>query len=244
MSAGVFLHGGGGTDPSANQACFSPFVEECYRQGGAPKLVLVLHDQHADDLDAYRAMLVHGGAKPDHITPVMVSEERTLTGTDIVGASGVFIAGGTTPAIHYALCQDITWLRTLRRSSIPYCGTSAGAAIAAQHAIVGGWKVQRKGRLMQVVHPAASEGIEELDVRGGLSVIPPVFQAVDVHASQTGTLARALALVETRALHTVAAIDEDTMVEFAAGELIVYGSGHLYEVRRIEHKIEVSIFTA
>jgi len=132
MSASIFLHGGGGTDPSANQMCFSPFVETAYGTNGNPKIVLVLHQNYEAELDFYRNMLIHGGAKAEHITPVLVSEERTLLGMDIVGAAGVFVAGGHTPDVHFALCQDITWLRTLKRESIPYCGTGAGAAIAGQ----------------------------------------------------------------------------------------------------------------
>jgi cyanophycinase-like exopeptidase len=242
MSASIFLHGGGGTDPSANQICFSPFVETAYRTSGIPKLILVLHQRHEADLEAYQKMLIHAGAKAEHITTVMVSEDRSLTGMDIVGASGVFVAGGHTPDIHYALCQDISWLRTLNREHIPYCGTSAGATITAQNAIVGGYKIKRKGRSVQMMHPAASEGIEMLDVRAGLNIIPQVFQAVDVHASQGGTLLRALHMVEQGHCHTIAAIDEDTTVEFAAGQVIIYGLGQMYEVRRIEYQVEISIF--
>lgn len=242
MSAPIFLHGGGGDDPSANQMCFSPFVESCYRIGSIPKLVLVLHQQHEADLESYQKMLIHGGAKTEHITPVLVSEDRSLLSMDIVGASGVFVAGGHTPDIHYALCQDITWLRTLKRENIPYCGTSAGATIAAQHAIVGGYKIRRKGRVVQMMHPAASEGIDVLDVRAGLNILPPLFQAVDIHASQAGTLARAIHMVEQGLYHTVAAIDEDTTVELGGGEVVIYGRGQMYEVRRIEYQVEVSIF--
>lgn len=242
MSASIFLHGGGGSDPVANQMCFSPFIETVYRVGGNPKIVLVLHQNHADDLESYCKMLMHGGAKTDHIAPVMVSEDRTLTSVDIMGASGVFVAGGHTPDIHYALCQDIAWLRTLKRENIPYFGTSAGATIAAQYAIVGGYKLRRKGRTVQMMHPAASEGIELLDVRAGLNIISPVFQAIDTHASQAGTLARSIHMVEQQICHTIAALDEDTAIELSSGEIIVYGLGQMYEVRRVEYQVEVSIF--
>jgi len=242
MSASIFLHGGGGSDPSSNQMCFSPFVETAYRSTGTPKIVLVLHQQHDSDHDMYRKMLIHGGAKDEHITTVRVSEERALLGMDINGAAGVFVAGGHTPDIHYALCQDITWLRTLKRENIPYCGTAAGATIAAQYAVIGGYKIQRKGRTVQVMHPAASEGLEMVDIRAGLGIIPTLFQAVDVHASQAGTLVRAIHMVEQAQYHTVAALDEDTTVEFANGEVIVYGRGQMYEVRRVEYQVEVSIF--
>jgi len=242
MSASIFLHGGGGDDASANQMCFSPFVESAYRSNGNPKIVLVLHQNHESDLDSYRRMLIHGGAKPEHLTHVVVSDERTLVGMDINGAAGVFVAGGHTPDIHYALCQDITWLRTLKRENIPYCGTGAGAAIAGYYAVVGGYKLHRKGRTVQIMPAAASEGAEMVDIRAGLGIIPTLFQAVDVHASQAGTLIRALHMVEQGQYHTIAAVDDDTTVEFAAGEVIVYGRGQMYEVRRIEYQVEVSIF--
>jgi cyanophycinase len=243
MSAPVFLHGGG-SDPIADAACFGPFIEAVRRFAGVPRVALVLHQQHADDLEAYRAMLARGGLSAEWVTPVLVSGERQLSPADLQGMGGVFVAGGITPDVHYALCQDITWLRTVQRGNLPYCGTSAGAAIACRHAIVGGWRTEHRGRTMQVMHPAGSEGLDLLDVRAGLGLVPPVFQAIDVHASQMGTVLRALHLVLGGEYHTVGAIDENTMVEFDAGNVVVHGAGHFYEVRRVEHDVIVNLFRA
>ncbi len=53
-----------------------------------------------------------------------------------------YLCGGTTPFYHQALCTERQWLAYLHDAQIPYGGTSAGAAITARAAIVGGWQVE------------------------------------------------------------------------------------------------------
>jgi cyanophycinase len=246
MSTPVFLHGGGLNLARAlhDEACFRPFVEACHTPQRPLRVLMVIHESHQDDLKHYHAMLRRVGVQPEQIEVVVVSNERGMTPADVLGVTGVFVCGGKTPDIHYALCQDITWLRTLRRENLPYCGFGAGAAIATQYAIVGGSLYQNPhgGELVQVAPSTLSEGLSTVDVRPGLNLAPQLFQAVDVRASQAGALMRAYHLVQCGALHTVAAIDEMTLMELNAGQLIVHGAGRVYEVRDISGKVEVSVF--
>lgn len=246
MSAPVFLHGGGLHLGRArhDKACFAPFVEACYTSQRPLRILTVIHEQYQDDLRHYHGMLRRVGVEPEQVVVAVVSNDRPLSPADVVGVTGVFVCGGKTPDIHYALCQDITWLRTMRRENLPYCGFGAGAAIATQYAIVGGtlYHNPHDGQLLQVAPSGLSEGLSTVEVRPGLNLVPPLFQAVDVGASQSGSLLRVYHLVQTGALHSAAAIDEMTLMELSAGQLIVHGAGRVYEVRDISGKVEVSVF--
>ena len=67
------------------------------------------------------------------------------------------------------------------RRGRPYLGFSAGAMIAPERAIIGGYRV----RGVEVCPEEASEGLGEVELREGLGLVP---FAVDVHAAQAGTL--------------------------------------------------------
>ena len=60
-------------------------------------------------------------------------------------------------------------------------GFSAGAMVAPARAIVGGYRI----RGTEVCPVEWSEGLEEVEIRDGLGLVP---FAVDVHAAQAGTL--------------------------------------------------------
>ncbi|MFN8537178.1 MAG: hypothetical protein U0232_06835 [Thermomicrobiales bacterium] len=63
----------------------------------------------------------------------------------------MLVGGGLTPAYHAALVPTADeWLPWLRERNIPYAGYSAGAMIAAETAIVGGWKARAGGRDLSI----------------------------------------------------------------------------------------------
>jgi cyanophycinase len=156
--------------------------------------------------------------------------------------SGVFVCGGATPFYHQALCADPSWVAYLHETHIPYGGTSAGAAIAAQQAIVGGWQARRGGTARAMLFQGASEGLEQLTVAPGLGLAP---FAVDVHASQWGTLLRLIHAVELGAVATGWALDEDTLLEIADRSLRLHGRGHAYYVKKIgDGETTVAVHTA
>ncbi|MBV7331716.1 hypothetical protein KFU94_26495 [Chloroflexi bacterium TSY] len=121
------------------------------------------------------------------------------------------------------------WLDYLEEFDIPYGGTSAGAAIAARHAILGGWQRECDGTVRSILFPGASEGLDFLTIRPGLALVP---FAVDVHASQMGTLTRLIHAVDSRQVAEGWAIDENTLLQVSDEGIQVYGQGHAYRVQR------------
>jgi cyanophycinase len=156
--------------------------------------------------------------------------------------SGVFVCGGMTPSYQQAVCTDPAWLRYLHEANMPYGGTSAGAAIAAQNAIVGGWQTTRQGQQREILFVGASEGIDPLTVKQGLGLVP---FAVDVHASQMGTLTRLIHAVELGLVDEGWAIDENTLLAVDTEQMQVYGQGHCYHVwKQSGNAVQLSIHVA
>jgi cyanophycinase len=171
------------------------------------------------------------------IHPIFVSPDRRPVGADFDGATGVFVCGGLTPAYHDAIClTGNSWLPALLDRGIPYGGFSAGAAIAAEQSIVGGWKLRNGDTDLIICAEDVSEDEEYLAVRPGLGLVP---FAVDVHAAQWGTLARLLHAVRTGAVAEGWAIDEDTLLRVSDGTINVHGLGCAHHVRRANGSLSV-----
>ena len=56
-------------------------------------------------------------------------------------ADGIFVGGGLTPAYHAAFAEIASLVRERVAAGMPYLGFSAGAAIAAERAVIGGYLV-------------------------------------------------------------------------------------------------------
>lgn len=85
----------------------------------------------------------------------------------------------------------------------------------------------------------AGKGIEPLTVRASLGLVP---FAVDVHASQMGTLTRQIHAVESGMVKEGWAIDENTMLVVEGHSFQIYGQGYCYHVRHnAENGATVSI---
>jgi cyanophycinase len=156
--AGVFLIGGGRDDDQV-RASHSPFVAAC---GGGPIVAFALEAP-----ERWEGALRLAGA----------GEVRCLleppSADDLDGAAGVFVGGGSTPDYQEALAA---WRAP---ADLPFAGFSAGAAVAAAHAIVGGWRLGER----EVCAEEAGEDLDQLAVRDGLGLVP---FAVDVHATPVG----------------------------------------------------------
>ena len=238
----LFLHGGGGT-PDALADTLGRFVAAARERSDGPILV-VAHAEAASDLDEYREMLAAAGGARRSLTPVVVARDRPLTRPQLAARQpvGIFVCGGATPQYHEALCVETSWLDYARAAAIPYGGTSAGAAIAAERAIVGGWRRDRGGVDAAIIYQGASEGLDPVTVRAGLGLIAG---SVEIHASQWGTLPRLLHAVDARQSAAGWAIDEDTMLEVAADRIGVWGLGQVYRVeRRGDGTLAVAIYPA
>jgi cyanophycinase len=215
---------GGGWDVAAQRQCLQPFFAAATaRADGPPRVGVVLVDEGDGYGERFTALL-REVAEHDPVD-LTVQLGETLDPSRLVGVDAVFVCGGLTPAYATSLQPAAEELRRLvLHEGVPYAGTSAGAAVAATRAVVGGYL--DRGRV--VCPPDAGEDLEEVTVVAGLGLVP---ETVDVHAGAWGTLGRlgtALALAEVpRGL----AIDEDTAWRVSETGSQVRGTGavHLLE---------------
>ena len=210
----VFLIGGGRGD-DAVRASHAPFVAAV---AGRPIVTLVLDEGEDTDVDRWTSALTLAGAID--VRAVVVSTQRPPTRDDLDGAGGVFVAGGWTPGYHEALvAAGTSWLPP----DIVFAGFSAGAAIAGRWAIVGGWRLGA----LQVCAEEAGEDLEELTVHPGLGLVP---FAIDVHATQWGTLTRLTHAVRAGLAPEGWAVDEGTALIHDGERVRVEGLGAAYRV--------------
>ncbi len=242
MIPGIFLHGGGDRQDQ-RAATFGRFLRAALAPEERPLALIVAEeepDQAEGSFQAYRTIFesLHPGVD---VRPIFAGIEKpvALQALAAMQPGGVFVCGGSTPFYHRAVCADRGWLAYLREHHIPYGGTSAGAAIAAESAILGGWR-SLSGREMLFV--GAGEGLEQLTVQPGLGLVP---FSVEVHASQMGTLTRLIHAVESGLVESGWAIDENTLLQVAGPEIRVWGAGQAYHVsrdpaRKVELEMRVS----
>jgi len=233
MAGPVFLIGGGWTAEAFPQT-WGRFVPAVKATGGG-RIACVLLDM--DDLEeraAYAGRLTEALAAVgagEEVSVVFVTPERPLQAEDLAGAAGIVVGGGLTPDYQRAVVPSAgKAIAGLVRAGVPYAGFSAGAAIAAEAGIVGGWRLpaDASGHELPVCAEDVSEDEDLLAVRYGIGLVP---FAVDVHAAQWGTLARLIHAVRTGAVSEGWAIDEDTVLEVSGGEVTaVHGFGSAYHV--------------
>ncbi|MFF1818571.1 Type 1 glutamine amidotransferase-like domain-containing protein [Kribbella sp. NPDC058245] len=216
----IFLVGGGREAKAAHE----PFVRAC---GGGPIVAYALDDA---DLDVARWESTLKDAGATDVTVVPVSPARPPQAADLQGAAGVYVAGGLTPAYHETMVAGGTeWLDAARTAGLVYGGFSAGSAIAAEQAIVGGWRTEFQQRTVDVIDSDLAEDLETLTILPGLGLVPFL---VDVHAAQWGTLYRLTHAVLATGIEGWA-IDEGTVLIISSdGTPTVQGIGAATHVRR------------
>ena len=174
---------------------------------------------------------------------VIVSAENPLMTEKLteIKPTAIFVCGGLTPVYHDALCRDKSWLEYLFENNIPYCGFSAGASIGSEKAIIGGWRREINNQIIEIADENAGEDLDLLEVRSGLNLAP---FAVDVHATQWGTLSRLIHSIDAGLVHEGWAIDENTMLKINENDISIHGTGNAYHVQRRENHMAVEIFQA
>jgi cyanophycinase len=205
---GPFLIGGG-REPETVLPTHRPFVEAC-RSG--PIAVLVADEGDGVDDERWREALLDAGAADVRLT--VLSADRPVADDDVAGAAGVYVAGGLTPLYAELLAG---WRPPV---AMPYAGFSAGAAVAARDAIVGGW---RAADGTAVCPHETAEDLDAVTIVGGLGLVP---FAVDIHAAQWGTLGRLVHAVEDGLVAEGWALDEGAVL--VDGE--VHGPGAAWHV--------------
>ena len=224
----VFLIGGGRGD-DAVRASHTPFVDAV---AGRPIVTVVLDEGEDTDLARWTTSLTSAGATD--VRSVVVSTLRPPTAGDFEGAGGVYVAGGWTPGYHEALVASGTdWLPP----DAVFAGFSAGAAIAGRWAIVGGWRLGE----LAVCADEAGEDLEQLTVRPGLALVP---FAVDVHATQWGTLTRLTHAVRAGLAPDGWAIDEGTALLYDGEGVRIAGLGSAYRVSGTEGDLRLEVARA
>lgn len=215
---------GGGRDPEGVRASHEPFARACL---GGPIAVLMLDEGEGADEARWLDSLADAGAQ--QLVPVVIGEDRALDPEPFEGITGAFVCGGLTPLYRTLLVDRFPqWLP----EGTIYGGYSAGAAIAATRAIVGGWRIQRGDREVPVCPENAGEDLDDVAVVRGLGLVD---FSVDVHASQWGTLGRLAQAVAAGLTPEGIAIDEHTCVEVGPDRpLTVHGLGSAYRVHRID----------
>lgn len=188
---------GGGREPDGILATHRPFVDAC---GSGPIVCLAVDDGEGVDEERWRHALISAGASADAVSVVTLRAGRPPRADDTAGAAGVFVAGGLTPLYAELLAG---WRPP---KDVPFAGFSAGAAVAAARAIVGGW---RSADGAAVCPEDAGEDLEPITVVDGLGLVP---FAVDVHAAQWGTLGRLVHAVEIGLVDEGWALDEGALL--------------------------------
>ena len=221
---------GGGWQPYGYTQTYSPFIKAA---GTAKKKILIIaaaaEKESETNLGEHRAVFLELGVALEELVALTVTptEPLSLAMIEDIRPTGIFVCGGLTPSYQEALCGNQNWLQYIEREKIPYAGFSAGASIAAPAAIVGGWQINVNGRIVAMLDEELAEELDELEIRKGLGIIP---FAVDVHASQWGTLSRLIHAVDQGLVCEGWAIDENTMLE-VDGEIVkVHGLGQAYHV--------------
>ncbi len=233
----IFLIGGGWT-ADAYPRSYGPFVQAASGRGRTHIACVLLDNPERDDRFGMVQFAFNAAGTTD-VYPVFVSPERPLQRSDVEVATGIFVAGGHTPTYYDAIVPSASaWMRELVERGIPYAGNSAGAMIAADRGIIGGWKMPLAGRLVEICSEDVSEGVEQLDVRSGLGLVP---FSVDPHAAQFGTPTRLLHAMDAGQVESGWAIDEDTVLIVRDGDVSVTGDGVAWHVQKAGDGLMVEI---
>jgi cyanophycinase len=221
---------GGGRDEAAVLAAHRPFIAALDSNSVT---CLVLDEGDETDPSRWEGNLRAAGAADVRV--VVVSAGRPPERSDLEGAGGVYVAGGLTPGYQEVLAADLSWLR----DDVVYAGFSAGAAVAARRAVVGGWRAVVGGVELAVCDDGAGEDLDLVTVRDGLGVVDVL---VDVHAAQWGTLGRLCHAVLAEGAEGWA-VDEGTALECRDGRAVaVHGMGAAARVVPAAGEVSVSFF--
>ncbi|MEB0002682.1 Type 1 glutamine amidotransferase-like domain-containing protein [Cryobacterium sp. 10S3] len=239
---------GGGWAAEHSAAVFGPFLAEATVRATAagrdePRIAIIAvrapGTAAVDDAAQHAAKLAEAlgaaGVFEAKITELALSDAATLPA--IADVDGIIVGGGLTPAYLAALTPIAGEIRRQVSAGVPYLGYSAGAMIAAERALVGGWRLGE----VEVSAEAASEGLDELTIQSGIGLLDVT---VDVHAAQWGTLSRLIAATEAGLIDGGLAVDENTALIVGEGALRVVGSGSVWRVSQSENGVLVSTFGA
>lgn len=233
---------GGGWAPEHYPAVYGPFVREASTRAAAagriePRIAII--SVRAGDGDEHSASLVAalGAAGPVEAVLTTLEPDGRAALTAVGDVDGIVVGGGLTPAYLAAVAPIAGEIRRQVSAGIPYLGFSAGAMIAAERALIGGWRIGG----VEVASQDGSEDLDEVTVENGIGLLDVT---VEVHAAQWGTLSRLIAAVEAGLVDGGLAIDENTALVVGEGALGVVGAGSVWRVSQASDGVLVSTFGA
>ncbi|WP_417562293.1 peptidase S51 [Microbacterium sp.] len=232
----VHLVGGGWQDQPDGEV-YRAFVAEATTRAAAagravPRVaVIAVRD---GDGDEHAAKLIEHAGPAGAFEPVVTAggQDDEIPAAAFDGVDGIMVGGGLTPAYRDRLEPHFELIRALVLAGAPYLGFSAGAAIAATHAIVGGWRIGD----VEIAAEDIGEDLDELAVRPGIGLFDI---SVDVHVAQWGALSRLVAAVESGLVDAGVGVDEGTVLIAGSGALRVAGSGSVWSATRVDQGVLV-----
>jgi cyanophycinase len=233
---------GGGWTPENDAAVYGPFFGEATRRAVAagrtePRIAIIAvrENDAAEHAANLVAAISAAGAFEPKITALAHGDVAALTSVSDV--DGIVVGGGITPAYLAAVAPIAGEIRRQVSAGIPYLGFSAGAMIAAERALIGGWRMGG----VEVSGQAAAQGLDEVTIEPGIGLLDVT---VEVHAAQWGTLSRLVAATEAGLIDGGLAIDESTALVVGEGALSVVGAGSVWRVSQTDGGVLVSTFGA
>ena len=237
----IHLVGGGRSGEHLVQI-YGPFLAEAVQRArqdrrvqpriGVVQLLEKDEDQGTERYEWFAETLASLG--PCEPVALMVNEGETLAADQLRGLDGLLVSGGLTPAYLTAVSPVMDEIRALVGAGLPYLGFSAGAAIAARRAIIGGWKVGNQ----IVCHEDNGEELDELTVVDGLGLVD---FSVDVHAVEWGNVTRLLMAVESGAVDEGVALDESTVLIMDGTSPQVSGAGQAWWAAKADRGVTMRV---
>jgi cyanophycinase len=223
---------GGGWRESAASDVYGMFADEVAIHGG--RLVYVLQS----GTNGQRFVDLFSRIGIEQSRRVTIARDRELCPSDLRYADGLFVCGGVNPLYRAAMEPAAQTIRDMVAAGMPYAGFSAGAVVAAEVALVGGWQRRTGGRDVPVCPERRNEGLEVVEIGRGLGLVP---FAVDVHGTQWGTLTRALHALDAGLIDGCVLVDEDTVLRVAGDKATVAGCNSVYRLRRGKHRATAEV---
>lgn len=237
----IHLVGGG---PVVASDAVAPFLAEAAARAAAvgrtvPRIGLLSVSRQDGTSPSSTADLAEalGGARQAEVLVTGVAPGTVFATSVLSDVDALVIGGGVTPHYLDAIAPLVDQIRLLVSDGLPYLGYSAGAMVAADRALVGGWRIGG----VEVCPEEASEGLDEVELREGLGLVD---LTIDVHAVQAGTLARLVAAAEAEFVTAGLAIDEDTALVVGEGALEVRGTGSVWRVVAGDESVSVATMGA
>lgn len=237
----IHLVGGG---PVIASDAVAPFLAEATARAAAvgrtvPRIGLLSVSRQDGTSPSSTADLAEalGGARQAEVLVTEVAPGTVFATSVLSDVDALVIGGGVTPHYLDAIAPLVDQIRLLVSDGLPYLGYSAGAMVAADRALVGGWRIGG----VEVCPEEASEGLDEVELREGLGLVD---LTIDVHAVQAGTLARLIAAAEAEFVTAGLAIDEDTALVVGEGALQVRGTGSVWRVVAGDESVSVATMGA